>query len=418
LELMVSEDGLKFNEYEDRFQARLDKKFKSPGNDVQFLEAEMHLHWAFIYLKFGHEFDAALHLRQAFQIADECRKKSPDYLPIKKTIGLLEIMIGSVPEKYGWILGLLGINGSIEGGLNSLNLVKTSKSPFAFEADLLYSIIQGFILQQPQIGLEELKKVIKSNPDNNLLLFLAGSLAIKNSESETALTFLDSINADHGLPLYYADYLKGEVFLHKGQYLNSISSYHWFIDHYKGQNYIKDAYYKIALCHWLNGNKNEALILFKNARSKGKEATEADKYAARSLADNELPNVKLSKARYATDGGYYEQARQILSEILPAEIPHQRDQVEFYYRKARLAHKTNQLPAARLFYLQTIEMADEKNWYFAPNAALQLGYISLAENNRKEAKGYFEKALTYKKHEYKNSIDSKAKTALAQIKRK
>ena len=53
----------------------------------------------------------------------------------------------------------------------------------------------------------------------------------------------------------------------------------------------------------------------------GKEASEADKYAARSLAEDELPHVNLTKARYATDGGYYEKASQILESLHPGDIP-------------------------------------------------------------------------------------------------
>ncbi|HPM32130.1 MAG TPA: DUF3808 domain-containing protein, partial [Chryseolinea sp.] len=92
-----------------------------------------------------------------------------------------------------------------------------------------------------------------------------------------------------------------------------------------------------------------------------------------------------------------------------------RDQAEFPYRKARLFHKQNKLQEAKMFYEQTIQSTAQEPWYFAPNACLQLGYIALFESDKRTAKLYFEQALTYKKHEYKNSIDSKAKSALAQL---
>jgi uncharacterized protein HemY len=71
-----------------------------------------------------------------------------------------------------------------------------------------------------------------------------------------------------------------------------------------------------------------------------------------------------------------------------------------------------------MYYEKTIEMNGNANWYFAPNACLQLGYLMLEENDVAAAEEYFEMALSYKKHEYKNSIDTKAKTALAQLKSK
>jgi len=39
----------------------------------------------------------------------------------------------------------------------------------------------------------------------------------------------------------------------------------------------------------------------------------------------------------------------------------------------------------------------------------------VAEGKPAEARQYFQQALKYKKHEYKNSIDSKARSALSRL---
>jgi tetratricopeptide (TPR) repeat protein len=220
--------------------------------------------------------------------------------------------------------------------------------------------------------------------------------------------------SEHGVPLHYAEYLKGEALLHKGEYLQAISAYRWFLAHQTGQNYIKDAYYKIGLCYWLRGNENDARIFFREAKGKGKEATEADKYAAHSLSEKELPNVPLSKVRYLTDGGYYREAEKILNKIDRKDLRSPRDHAEYSYRKARLAHKMGRADAEQL-YLETVSLTGQENWYFAPNACLQLGFIYQSQQKLKEAGEYFQRALAYRRHEYKNSIDSKARSALAQL---
>ena len=69
-------------------------------------------------------------------------------------------------------------------------------------------------------------------------------------------------------------------------------------------------------------------------------------------------------------------------------------------------------------YLKTIEINGDAEYYFAPNAALQLGYIYQEKENYVNAEKYFRKALSYPSHEYKNSIDHKAKAALASLKNK
>lgn len=415
LELLVTEDATRFAEYEGRFQKRIEKNVKGTPRNYQFLQAEIRLQWAFVYLKFGHELDAALHLRQAYQIAESCREKFPDYLPIKKTTGMLRVIVGSVPDKYNWVLSLLNMKGSVSSGLADLHEVATSNSPLSIESTILHALVEGFLLQKPADGLKEIKRVLEADGKNRLALFLGASLAMKDSQNEEALHMLQALGREEvGIPLYYADYLRGEAYLNKGDYLNSITAYRWFLTHQTGQNYIKDAHFKIALCYWLNGNQNDAIALFREARNKGKEATEADKSAAHSLAEKELPNVKLSRIRYLTDGGYYPEARAVLATITSMDLPTLRDQVEYYYRKARLAHKASE-PGAINDYLETISMSGLEPWYFAPNACLQLGYIYQSQNKFKEAEDYFKRALSYKRHEYKNSIDSKARSALAQL---
>jgi uncharacterized protein HemY len=417
LELLLTEDAQNYTEYEDRFEQRLDRKTKLSSAEDLFLQAEIGLQWAFVHLKFGHEFDAALNLRQAYQTTQEIKQRFPGFTAVHKTSGLLDVIIGSVPEKYNWVLGLLNMEGSVDQGLEELESIRKSDHALAMEADLLYALVQGFVLQHPETGWETVQEQLKQTPDNRLALFLGASLAIKNSKSEEALAMLKSLQEQQpqGLPLYYADYLKGEIYLHKGEYLNSISSYRWFLNHYKGQNYIKDAHYKIGLCYWLNGNTSDAQVQFKQARNLGKEASEADRYAARSVSESQLPHLKLTRVRYFTDGGYYAEATRLIQAIVPADLPTKRDKVEFAYRKARLAHKTDDRANAKQFYRQAIDLNGAESWYFAPNAYLQLGYIALAENDKTAAEMYFKKALEYKKHEYKNSIDSKAKSALAQL---
>ncbi len=416
LELLITEDKDKFDDYEDRHEKRLDRRIRTNTAEDIFLNAEIRLQWAFVYLKFGHEFDAALSLKQSYDAVQEIKKRFPTFKAVQKTSGILDIIVGSIPEKYDWVLSLMGIKGSIDQGLSELDNLRKSDSPLSLESDLLYVLVQGFVLQQTEEASKEMQGVLSRNPDSRLALFLGASISIKNSESEKALRMIVSLE-DHktGLPLYYAQYLKGEVYLQKADYLNSIAAYRWFINHYAGENYLKDAHYKIALCYWLNGNSNDALHHFEEAKTIGKEITEADKYAARSLSENELPHIKLTKARYFTDGGYYDEAYEVLENISPQERATKRDQAEFPYRQARLYHKQNKHQEAKMYYEQCIQLTGNEPWYFAPNSCLQLGYIALLEGEKKTAKLYFDQAIVYKKHEYKNSIDTKAKSALAQL---
>lgn len=418
LELLLTEDETAFEKYGDAFETRLGNLEKSPGTGAAlFVMAELRLQWAFVYLKLGHELDAAWNIRQSYLLVQECKAKYPDFYPIKKTSGVLEVMLGSVPEKYQWVLSLFGMQGSTEKGLSELKEVMDKSKSLHFEATLLYYLIQGFMLQNTAAAVQGLHHELQGYSNNRLALFFEGTLAIKNSQSEYALALFKQVEKnENGLPISYTHYQLGEIYLHKGEYDHAIQSYQKFLKEYHGQNFVKDAFYKTGICYALKGDKQKALSYFSKAKEAGKESAEADKNAARNVAENYFPNIKLSKIRYATDGGYYEDAKKIAGQVTSRDLLSPKESIEFTYRKARLADKMGDVTTASQLYKETIEQQKGESWYFAPNACLQLGYIAISQNKKSDAVFYFEKALSYKKHEYKNSIDSKAKSALANLK--
>jgi len=249
-----------------------------------------------------------------------------------------------------------------------------------------------------------------------LLLFLGVNMYIKDGHSEEALGLIQKIDQQtQGLPIYYIDYLRGEILLQKGEYSKSIESFQRFIKNYPSVSFKKDAYFKISLDYWLIGDSKQAKANFEKAKITGTDKAEPDRYAARQLEETSFPNKKLLKARFSTDGGYYKEAASILHSITPADLTTLKEQTEYYYRKARLAHRTGELTTAKLFYQQSIDMTKNNPWYFGANSALQLGYIAKEQKDFISARKYFELALSYPKHEYKNSIDSKARTELESL---
>lgn len=417
LDALISEDEVRFAAIESKFRARFKTlEQQSPGPEVLFLQAELNLQRGFNFLNLGQEFNAVWAIRSAYNFTQECLKKYPNFVPIKKTSGVIEVMIGSVPDKFHWFMSLLGMKGSVVTGQRQLEELRLSQSSLSIEANILYYTIKGFINQQVDESSKGFLELLKHNTDNRLILFLSINMLVKNSQSEEALRLITNLDQHtDGLPMPYIDYLRGEILLQRGDYAESIETFHRFIASYPSENFKKDAYFKISLAYHLQGKKDLALTNFEKAKVTGRVVVDPDSYADAQLKEGRFPNPKLLRVRFYTDGGYYKEAKDVFHTILPSDLITTKEQTEYYYRKARLSHKLNELSAARMFYLQTIDMSGENPWYFAPNSALQLGYMAQASHDNVAAKKYFERALAYKKHEYKNSIDSKAKSALEQL---
>jgi len=279
--------------------------------------------------------------------------------------------------------------------------------------------MQGYILQKSNEAVSGLKSLYNSNPESLLIGYLYVSVLMKSQENETALQVLESLKDlqyEGYIEFSLLKYLQAEALLQKGEYLKAIDNYHQFSEMHQGQNYLKDALYKTGLAYWLINEPDSTSKYYQIARETGETLTEVDKHANKQLESKEHPNRSIMEVRLLTDGGYYEQALDNLEKIHSSELKNKKDQVEFNYRKARIYHQTNQINAAIAFYKLTINNGEKNNWYFAPNSALQLGFIYQQEENKYLAEKYFKKALSYKGYEYKNSIDNKAKAGLSAMK--
>jgi len=418
VDVLITEDSKKFEQLEAHFKERLQQIESLPDSPEKlFLQAELNLQRGFNLLNLNQNIGAVLAIRRAYNETQSCLKKYPAFIPIKKTNGTLQVMLGSVPDKYYWFINLLGMRGSVTTGQKQLQELSLSKSSLSIEATILYFTVKGFINQQFPEAAEGLLECLSRQPDNRLLLFLTINMLTKDARSEKALELISTLDKNNqGLQMHYVEYLRGEALINKGEYTTAIAAYQKFIAGYRSQSFKKDAHYKIALGYWLLGNESQAKIYFEKAKTTGREQSDPDKYAASQLAENKFPNPKLLKVRLFTDGGFYKEAQAASLDINYTELKTLKDQTEYFYRKARLEHKLNEMSLARANYLETIKLSADNPWYFAPNSALQLGYMYREQNDLVHAKKYFELALSYKRHEYKNSIDSKARAALDQLK--
>jgi tetratricopeptide (TPR) repeat protein len=422
IQLLISEDPVLYSKLQKNEELRMDKiKALEPSSPYYlFAQAELKLQWAFVKLKFGDEGTAALNLKQAYQLLEKNKKKFPDFIPNKKSSGLLNILIGSVPDKYLWMVNLIGMNGTVPNGMNMLEDVINSSSIYKLEASIYKILVENYILLKDTREHTSIKNLALSNPDNLLVSYLYSSILLKYSHDEEGLKVLSSRpSSDQYIYIPFTEVMFGDIYIHQGKYSKAKSYYMLFLKNYKGENFIKDSYYKIFLTHYLADEDKEAEAYIQKILENGKELSDADKYAQKFAKKREFPDKILMKARLLSDGGYYNQALEELKQFKTTNATLIKNAIEYLYRQARIYHYMEDYQKAIHFYLSTISLSEESGkkpddtvYYFAPNSCLQLGYIYRKFKNMEVASQYFKMALSYKDYEYKNSIDNKAKGAL------
>ncbi|MBA4849191.1 lipopolysaccharide assembly protein LapB [Emticicia sp. BO119] len=421
VELLNSEDENAFESLTDKEDERLgiiektDKK--SPYN--RFLRAELKIHWALLKIRFGHEVKAAWNIIQAYRLLEENQRLFPEFLPNLKSIGCLHILVGSIPENQKWVTNFLGLKGNIQQGLKELELASQDKI-WGLESSFCQFFIQAYILPYNDKVNELLMQAVEAHQDNLNLNFLATAISLKVGRTEQASQLILK-SPYNGSYLYFPvfELYKGEINLFKGNYQQAGLAYLSYIQNFKGKAFLKDTYYKLFLCSWLAGDEKKGLTYISKIPTVGSTIAESDK-AAQKFYENyhktsTLPNKSLIKIRLYFDAGYYEKALNEARNLSENTLYIPKDKADLNYRLARVYHKTEQLDKAIAYYERAIFLTDkykDAQWHFGASAALQTGYIYQERNQKLKAKAEFEKAISYKRHEYKTSIDNKARAAL------
>jgi tetratricopeptide (TPR) repeat protein len=254
--------------------------------------------------------------------------------------------------------------------------------------------------------------------DNGSILktYLQGYIAFKTGHNDEAIANLLSIpKSPDYINLPVADYLIGCAKLCRmdadaADYLQK------YIDEYKGMNYIKDSYLKIAYFYYLKNDEARYNYYLRLTRSKGYATDEKDKQALKEANDTQ-PDIDLLRARFYFDGGYYNKALTLLQNKQEASLKLLRDKTELNYRLGRVYQMLNRYNDAVASYQKAINLGRPLSYYYASNAALNVGNIYEYIKSNDQAAAYYKMALSMKDHEYQNSIDTQAKEGLERLNR-
>jgi tetratricopeptide (TPR) repeat protein len=170
-----------------------------------------------------------------------------------------------------------------------------------------------------------------------------------------------------------------------------------------------------SFCYYLEGNMFLARQYKEKIKSIGKTESDADKLAQKFAENGSFPDKELLKARLMNDGGYNEKSLEILLSKNINSFTHESEKLEYIYRFGRVYDDLKQDDKALEYYKQTIQRGQYATEYFASRAALQAAQIYEQRGQKKEALEYYNKVLDMDDHEYKNSLDQRAKSGINRV---
>jgi tetratricopeptide (TPR) repeat protein len=376
---------------------------------------------AIIDAKFNEKVSAAFNIRRSYQYIKANEKSFSTFSPNTMLYGSLQAIMSIIPKGYQWMTNLLGLRGSMSNGMRILKDFVYSNDPYARLMNSESSFLYGFLLFNIENKKEEALQFIKDRKldvvNNHLLAYMAANLNKNGQHTEAAKNIILNRNqSPEYLQTEVWNYELGYCQLHQLDLKAAITSFEHFVNNFKGNFYIKDVYQKISWCYYLLGNMQAAQAARNHVLDRGNTVTDADMQALKEAKSGKWPNPFLLKARILNDGGYNNESLALLTTKTIDSFSTIEDKLDFVYRLGRVYDDLNKPYEAIVNYLKAIELGENRTDYFAARAAWQIGLIYEKQGNKQQAINYYNKCLSMENHDYKNSLDEKAKSGIARCK--
>ncbi len=405
----------KRGEYLD-FWRELPESF--PGKE--FFIGDSYLRWSMLRMKFDQKMRAGWELNKAYRNLSASVETHPDFYPAVADLGIMEVLIGTVPDRYQWVMNLLNFEGTITQGKQKIyKVLQVSlkndqwsylEKPTLFMLSFVEMNTSDRVDDQLMNRLLAMDKAgeVKQEP---LIIFLYADLLQKEYQNERALEILNYYNpGKEEVRFHYLYYMKGLSQLYRLDQ-ECLRSLDLFTGHFDGLHFLKSAYQKKAWFYFLHQDTVRYLNEMQHVLEEGAAMTGADKQALKEAEDGDVPHADLLRARLLFDGGYLKDALEVLkASSLPLETLSER--TEFDYRMGRILHMMGQHEEAIDYYLRAYAVGQELDDYFAANAMLMTGRIYLRLQDSEKAESAFGRCLDLSGFDYQYSIHQKARAGL------
>jgi hypothetical protein len=418
--IFANEDKAAFSKFKKEKEARLDAIEKDTrGPWYCYCREQIYIQSAILKLKFNDYSGAAYDFNKAYRQLTDCTDKYPDFLPARKDLLLLKSVVGTVPGNYRWALKILGFSGDLKSSMTKYEALLTEMSRskeyngFTRESRIIYAYLSLYLSNKPDQAWKQMNLATKDYSTNVLDAFVRGNLAMRLKMNETAIQAF-SPHVKNAPSIIFLDYMMGVAKLEKGDkdaafYLGR------FIQQYKGEHYVKDAYLKLGWAFLLAGDEKHYKSAMELVPMFGNTQLEEDKNALNEARTSENTVPGILRARLYFDGGYLDKALNEIKKVNPGSLANDFQKAEYTYRYARIEDAMDKDDDALNHYQMVIDKYSGLSNYFAPASCLYAGLIWEKRNNVAKARSYFNKCIDYHGYVYKDSFDQKAYAGLRRV---
>jgi hypothetical protein len=421
IELIVTEEDELYERLIDNYEGRMDRmnKLDDGSPDNRWLQAEILFHTGLAQIKYGSRFGGATKLMSSYRKTREHRQKYPGFWQNRKLTGIFNIILDYIPPFMRWAADMFGYSGNAELGLFQLRQYcdDAAATPgFAEEGVMMAALGYKLTWREPE-GFAFLAGQPASMQQRTLVKYLYASSATYTYRNDLALSLLSDIRReDLQVNFYHLDYITGrcklnhlepdaEVYLRK------------YLDEFPGLDYKKDVCNRLSFHFLVHGDMERYREYREMTGRVGQELRDRDQEAVLESRTGCDPHPGLLRARLLCDGGYFDEAMQVLLAITPDEMNKPAYRLEFLYRKGRVLQLSGRQDEAVRELTACYDQGQKLPYTFACRSALYMGKIFEERKDFAQARVWYEKCVgVYSTSHTTEGIREMASRALKRLK--
>lgn len=425
---VISRDDGEYDKYLDKTDDVIEKcediLSKDENNiEVLYYKGLAHTYRALLIINLNKSIlKAASNGNDGYRILSEITKRKPDFYDAYMGLGMFKMAIGYVPEKFKWLLSIIGFKGSIKEGLEYLKTASEKGDYNKVEAKVYYAL---FSIKEREFDNSASKSLMKSlteeYPESPAFKILYAGILQQNGYVNESISMCEqalllnrnSMQKEIFKGLY--GILANSYFL-KNDFYRAIDYYEKHIQYVNTEDKYNNSLYNLGLCYELTGRREIALQKYNAVRSKFIEEYdgEVEKITYRysreriTIPLNKLDSLLITGINLLESNSFNE-ALSVFDNILNLgllDVYNTDDyKVKFYHDYGKIFYRLKNYTKAIEYLTLAVTFKPRKELWKIPHSYFELAkiYNVLGDNNK--SKEMLEKIEEYNDFDFKMFLE-------------
>jgi tetratricopeptide (TPR) repeat protein len=415
----------KFIELTDKVLDICDNKLDKNENDIEtlYFKGLTHSYRSLIMLNLNKSLlKAASNGNDGYRILSEVIKLKPDYYDAYMGLGLYKIAIGFVPEKFQWLLSIIGFEGNIKNGLD---LLKTAmeKGRFTKVDAKMYYAVSSITEKEDEntISIKLAKELYDEYPESPIFNLVYATMLMERMKVDECIESCKkalSLNT-HSLQneIKKGTYvLLGNAYFRKNDFVNAATSLEEHLKYVNKEDRYNVSCYTLGICYEMTGNRAKAIENYNKVRSNFIEERdgEAEKLFYRLSKERiqkplrDVDSLSILAMNLRETGSFdasIEDYNILLTAPYISKFVSDDDKAYLFSNIGHSYLMKKDYNKAIEYFNKTVALKPQNELWHIPHSYFELGKISWRKGDKGKANEYFEKIYDYSDYDFKNFLE-------------